>query len=769
LNYSSPTLAYLTIVPPWYLNALIMVPAGGGVLGLLGWAFVARSLVLRRKREAEQLREQLLEQERTSRAALQEEVAERKRAEEYYQTLVETIPHIVVRKDREGRYTFVNSTSRQWAGFQGREMLGKDDSIWAPPELSRDIRALDMEVMSTGKTIELVRAMEVPGVVPKTFLHSIRSPIRDEQGRITGVQMIAWDVTHEKEAEQALRLAKDVADAANKAKSQFLANMSHELRTPLNAIIGYSEMLQEEVEALDQKHLGPDLQKIHGAGRHLLGLINDILDLSKVEAGKMALYLENFDVPSMVTEVASTVRPLVAKNGNQLEVLCPADIGMMRADLTKVRQTLFNLLSNASKFTEKGVIRLEVKRNGPPSPRPSPPGEGAPHTDSRPSERARLADRGPTDHPLPGGEGRGEGERLSLNSQPSTLNFAVSDTGIGMTPQQMGKLFEAFAQADASTTRKYGGTGPGLAISRKFCRMMGGDLTVSSEPGKGSTFIATLPAEVKDTAVQTLAASVSPTPHSALRIPHSTVLVIDDDAGARDLIARSLSKEGFGVELASDGKAGLDLARRLRPQVITLDVMMPGMDGWAVLTALKSDPATADIPVIMLTIVDEKEIGFALGAADYFTKPIDWSRLAVALQKYRHSPEAQTVMVVEDDPQTREMLRRTLVKGDWQVLEAENGRVALEKLNGVVPAAILLDLMMPEMDGFEFMQRLRQRPAFRRVPVVVITAKDITEEDRRLLNGQVARILQKSGLRMEDLVAEVKTVLGATQREGSRV
>jgi len=720
LNYSPPARAQLIIVPPWFLNAWIALPSGGGLLGLVSWAFVARSLVIRRKREAERLREQMLEQERQSKAALQEEVAERKRAEEYYQTLVETIPHIVVRKDREGRYTFVNSTSRQWAGFQGREMLGKDDSVWAPPEISRDIRALDLEVMSTGKTLELVRAMEVPGMAGKTYLHSIRSPIRDEVGKIIGVQMIAWDVTHEKEAEHALRVAKEQADAANKAKSQFLANMSHELRTPLNAIIGYSEMLQEEVEELDQQQLGPDLQKIHGAGKHLLGLINDILDLSKVEAGKMALYLEDFDIPSMITEVASTVRPLVARNGNRLEVLCPPDLGPMRADLTKVRQTLFNLLSNACKFTERGVIRLEVKR----------------------AQSNQLA--------LAGVETAG---RSLITDDASWITFSVADTGIGMTTEQMSRLFEAFAQADASTTRKYGGTGLGLAISRRFCRMMGGDLAVSSEPGKGSAFVATLPARVQSQGTESGASWVArPTAETA----GATVIVIDDDPIARDLIQRTLRKEGFNVALAGDGPSGLDLARQLKPRVITLDVMMPSMDGWAVLSALKADPATADIPVIMLTIVDEKQIGFALGAVDYFTKPIDWGRMAASLKKYRQPNLPQTALVVEDDASTREMLRRTLLKERWEVLEAENGRVALERLAGRAPTVILLDLMMPEMDGFEFMEELRKRPEYRQVPVVVITAKDLTEQDRQRLNGQVARVMRKGAFQMADLVREVQ-------------
>ena len=316
----------------------------------------------------------------------------------------------------------------------------------------------------------------------------------------------------------------------------------------------------------------------------------------------------------------------------------------------------------------------------------------------------------------------------------------------------MSRLFEAFAQADASTTRKYGGTGLGLAISRKFCRMMGGDLVVSSAP-------ATLPAEVQSESADPDNSLIAT---QAVGSADSTVLVIDDDSTARDLIQRTLNKEGFTVLLAGDGPSGIELARKLRPRVITLDVMMPRMDGWAVLSALKADPATAAIPVIMLTIVDDKQIGFALGAADYFTKPIDWSRMTASLHKYRMLTNRQTVLVVEDDAPTREMLRRTLVKEGWEVQEAENGRVALEKMSGLLPALILLDLMMPEMDGFEFMEELRKRPECRHVPVVVITAKDVTEQDRQRLNGQVARVMQKGSLQMEDLVSEVRALSEST-------
>jgi CheY-like chemotaxis protein len=381
----------------------------------------------------------------------------------------------------------------------------------------------------------------------------------------------------------------------------------------------------------------------------------------------------------------------------------------MRADLTKFRQTLFNLLSNASKFTENGRIGLSVG-----------------------------VDRG----------------------APDVLRFSVSDTGIGMTPEQVARIFEPFSQGDASTTRKYGGTGLGLAISRRFCRLMGGEITVQTAPGKGSTFTFTLPRQVQEPSSNTEHRRAQ-SPAVKPREQVTRILAIDDDASGRDLIERALSKEGFEVQLAPDGRTGLELARRLKPDVITLDVMMPGMDGWAVLSALKADPETSGIPVIMLTIVDDKQIGFALGAADFFTKPIDWDRLTNTLAKYRRNAGAQTVLVVEDDAQMREMLRRVLDKPQWEVLEAENGRVALEKLNGTIPSVILLDLMMPEMDGFEFLGELRKRPEMKLVPVVVITAKDITPEDRRRLNGEVARVLQKSALSMQELVSEVLSVTGA--------
>jgi GAF domain-containing protein/CheY-like chemotaxis protein len=495
-------------------------------------------------------------------------------------------------------------------------------------------------------------------------------------------------------------------EIANRHKSEFLANMSHELRTPLNAIIGYSEMLQEEAEdAGASATYGPDLQKIHAAGKHLLELINAVLDLSKIEAGKMELYLETFSVPQMARDIAAVVHPLAEKNGNRIEVRCDETAGDMRADLTKVRQTLFNLLSNACKFTDHGTVTLDVAREA-----------------------------------VDGAE---------------WLRFAVSDSGIGMTPEQVSRLFQDFTQADAATGRKYGGTGLGLALSRRLCRLMGGDIGVESEPGHGSTFTVRLPAAVAE-----VPAEPSVPPATADGAPGTgTVLVIDDDASVREIVQRFLAREGFRVITAAGGEEGLRLARQLGPDAITLDVMMPGLDGWAVLAALKSEPATADIPVVMLTMMDDRNLGYALGAADYLTKPIDRDRLLAVLTRYRRD---RPILVVDDDADVRLLLRRMLEKAGYVVVEAEHGRAALARLAEVTPEVILLDLMMPEMDGFEFLDELQRLPTGRSIPVVVFTAKELTPEDRRRLNGSVERTLEKGSVSREALLAEVGELVAAS-------
>jgi urea ABC transporter urea binding protein len=405
-----------------------------------------------------------------------------------------------------------------------------------------------------------------------------------------------------------LEIAKNAAEAANRAKSTFLANMTHELRTPLNAIIGYSELLQEEALELGEEEFVMDLASINMAGKQLLNIISDILDISKIEAGKMTLFLETVDVLNLVDQVVTTVQPLVGKNGNTLSVNCDRDIGTIHADSAKLRQALLNLASNAAKFTDRGKITLNVWKE---------------EWEVLPAENSEdLSDIGSEFHKY-------------------SIVFQVTDTGIGMTDDQVSRLFGAFAQADDSTTRRYGGTGLGLTISRKFCQMMGGDITVESEFDCGSTFTIRLPMAIKieKEAEGDRAPEETGQPEvrsQALELPDAaTVLVIDDDPDSRDLIARCLSKQGFRVLSSASGEAGLELAKESLPDAITLDVMMPSMDGWAVLSALKADPELANIPVIMLTFLDDQNHGLELGAAEYLRKPLDYKRFADLLSKYQ--------------------------------------------------------------------------------------------------------------------------------------
>jgi adenylate cyclase len=544
-----------------------------------------------------------------------------------------------------------------------------------------------------------------------------------------GIVGVFTDITELKERELQLgelvdRLAdaRDEAMEATLAKSRFLANMSHELRTPLNAVIGITEMLIEDAQDAGDGDLLDPLGRISRAGKHLLDLINDVLDLSKIEAGKLEFHFEDIDLRSLVDEIMGAAEPLAARNDNRLEADCPADIGMMHGDVTRLRQIVLNLLSNACKFTENGTVSLSL---------------------------ARIAR---------------DGEEW--------LDLHVRDTGIGMTPDQLAKLFQEFTQADSSTTRKYGGTGLGLAITERLCTMLGGSIAVKSEPGDGTIFTVRLPMRGVAPVIDDMPEAAAPVGAPSMtetRARTNRVLVIDDDMTARDLMRRVLSREGFDVVTASDGIEGLALARELRPSVITLDVLMRDMDGWTVLQAIRADPDLADIPVVMLSILDEKQRGFALGASAYLTKPVDRARLAAALGPFKSKGMSQRALVVDDDETAREMMRRLLVGEGWVVSTARNGADAWEKLAAEKPQLILLDLLMPEMDGFEFLAKLRGNADFEGVPVIIITAAELSQEQRRHLQGGVERILEKAAYGQDQLLVEIRGIISRYAAAAERV
>ena len=649
----------------------------------------------------------------TGRRAVEERL---RHSEQRFRALVDASAAVIWNTDAAGELmppqvrwsTYTGQTEEAYQGWGWLDAVHPDDRGHAADAWAACVEArATYEVEYRLRRYDGVwRAMEVRGV-----------PVLAEDGFLREWFGTCVDVTGRKEAEEAVERARQAAEAANRAKSQFIANMSHELRTPLSAVIGYSEMLGEELEDIGQAALLPDLRKIEAAARHLLSLINDVLDISKIEAGRMTASAETFTVSDLLRDVSDSTGSLVEKKGNRFVLdtgaAGTADLGSMHQDQTKIRQCLLNLIGNAAKFTERGTITLTVRRH-----------------------REEGAD---------------------------WLSFAVADTGIGLTEEQIGRLFERFVQADDSTTRQFGGTGLGLAITRAFCRTMGGDIGVASTPGAGATFTIRLPATLRpeDAPPSEAEAHTPVEPHEQ----HETVLLVDDDPAARELLQRFLEREGFHVRSANDGRAGLTLARALKPRAILLDVEMPRMDGWAVLHAVRNDPDLAGTPVIMTSVVAEQGLGQALGATDYFVKPIDWDRLKGLMERYRpEAPEDARVLVVDDDADARERLRRSLGREGWTVDEAENGRIALERVSQARPSLILLDLMMPEMDGFGFLRALRARPDGD-VPVVVLTAKEVTAAEKESLNRQADRVIAKGSMSLAEIGRQLRLLYACSAME----
>ncbi|MGX7703391.1 MHYT domain-containing protein [Methylobacterium sp. Gmos1] len=620
-------------------------------------------------------------------------------SEQRFRSAVQAVDGVMWTADASGNFV---EEQPGWETISGQNLAEYRGGGWSaavhPEDLAETQRVWGEAVRSVTSYVVEHRLRSPDG----SWRHySVRAvPVRDAEGSIREWVGVHTDVTERHAHEQALKEARDSAEEHSRAKSRFLANMSHELRTPLSAVIGYSEMLEEEAEELGQDSLLKDLGKIKSNAQHLLGLINDVLDLSKVEAEKMEIYPEDIDVATFVADAAATVDALVGKKGNVLVLDVGSDVGQARTDAVKLRQCLFNLLSNAAKFTEGGTITLRA---------------------------GREADAG-----------------------SQWLRFTVQDTGIGMSPEQVGRLFQRFTQADESTTRNYGGTGLGLALSRAFAQLLGGDITVESVEGRGTSFTLRVPAVAPEPSSEG-----EPAASENQFTSGDLVLVIDDEASQRELMTRFLERQSFAVRTAGDGRTGLDLARSLRPRAILLDVMMPEMDGWSVLAALKADPETAGIPVVMVSFVADAALSVSLGAVEAVPKPVDWTRLRTILDQFRAAEG--DVLVVDDDADMRHRLRTVLERNGWTVSEAGNGCEALDQVRHGVPRLVLLDLTMPVMDGFSFLDQLRLLPGCADVPVVVLSARSITAAERDRLS-EADRVLRKGDASLQDIATELRKI-----------
>jgi signal transduction histidine kinase/DNA-binding response OmpR family regulator len=497
-----------------------------------------------------------------------------------------------------------------------------------------------------------------------------------------------------------MAVARDEARDASSAKSRFFANMSHELRTPLNAIIGYSEMLLEDCEDLGNEDMIPDLKKITNSSKHLLSLINNVLDLSKIEAGKMDMYFTPFSIDTMIETIKDVSGPLASKNNNEFIIKNNVE-GEMKSDETKLRQCIVNFLSNAFKFTENGQVALVINLH----------------------------------------------ERDGLEF----VNFDIKDTGIGMNEEQLGKLFDTYTQAERSTSAKYGGTGLGLSISKHFAEMMGGGVEVTSEVGKGSTFSIFVPRTSIDDEV----------PESGEDIENPTIsegdeyiLLIDDDKATHDVVKRAIKKEGYVVYSAFDGDEGMEQARENKPKLILLDVLMPGRDGWSVLKEIKNDKNLKDVPVVITSVLNEESLASSLGADDYMKKPIDRTFFLNIVKRYITEKD-QKVLIVDDDENTRDLLTKILTNEGYMSIDAKNGEEALERAKEK-PDLIVLDLDMPRMDGFEFIEISREQDLS--IPIVVFSGKDITAVEEKMLSKYTEGIVKKES-KVESLIKEVNQIL----------
>src|SRR6266478_4720241 len=636
-------------------------------------------------------------------------------ANHFLDSMIENIPNMIFVKDaKELRFVRLNRAGEDLLGVSRDELIGKNDFDFFPTEQAEHFVSLDRETLRIGRLVDIPEEVIQTKSKGARILHTKKIPILDAAGEPSFLLGISEDITESRKTQEAVYQAQEEAERANRAKSEFLASMSHELRTPLNAILGFSELLSDDTsDKFDKGTRRRFLDQIHSSGQHLLQLINDILDLSKVEAGQMELHLESVELGSVIQDVRATTEPLALSKSITLNTESKREISLI-ADSAKVKQMLLNLVSNAIKFTPSGG-RIDIR----------------------------------------------------VRRLESWVEIAVSDSGIGIAKEDLGRLFAEFQQLDAGPGRQQEGTGLGLALTKRFAELHGGQVIVESELGKGSTFTLRLPLQTPAPRASRAPASVAPSHVASIDLDRPLVLVVDDNPQAAEILSRHLEAGGFRTEVARTGSEALSMAGELKPVAITLDILLPEVDGWEVMSRLKADPATRDIPVVVVSVVDKPLLGRALGAFDYFVKPVDGKALLSRLSRYTFTTKVKSepvqVLVVDDEKANLDMLEALLKPAGFGVLKAGSGQEGIDMARSEMPSLILLDLMMPGLSGFDVVEALRGEEATRSIPIMVLTAKTLTEDDKRALNGQVAAIFQRNSVAGTELIAWLRGIVAQRQ------
>lgn len=673
----------------------------------------------------------------------------------YLKNVLNNSADIIITTDTEGRIVEFNSGASRVLGYSKEEIIGKKaEDLWVRPDNRNEIlKILEKEGYISNYETQLITK---DGQIIDASL--TLSYIRNGDGKIHGTVGISKDITEKKKLERAieernlelhelnekleekvLERTKDLEKAnralerSNRLKSQFIATMSHELRTPLNSILGFSELLMDEVFGTLTEKQKRYANNIYNSGSHLLQLINNILDIAKIESGKMELHYESFSVRQAISEVETVIKPLADKKNQNVAIAIGEKVSILKADKVKFKQVLYNLLSNAVKFThEGGDVFLEAELIG---------GENSSYFAKNPNIS-------------PGNE--------------NCLKISVTDTGIGIKKEDHEKIFSEFEQVDSSFSRRYEGTGLGLALTKKLVELHGGAISVESEQGKGSKFTIVIP--LFDVTTFEKAPKIhAPEPAEPVydvdlskkrRGEAPLMLVVEDDPSTSELLTLYLAQGGYRIAHAYNGDTAINRIRELKPFAVLLDVMLPGKDGWEILQEMKSDPELKDIPVIISSVIDNRELGFTLGASDYLVKPVDRITLLKKLEELSFATKKGrrpvNILCIDDHDEVLELLASILEPAGYNVITANSGRQGIEKAIAYKPDLIILDLMMPEVDGFEAAQILKSNPSTMDIPILILTAKDLSMDDRLRLAGKIENFIQKSHFTKEDLLMHIR-------------